>query len=479
VPPLRHTKIVATLGPASNNPHTLTGMIDAGLDVVRLNTSHGLIEEHRSSVALVRECADAKGKSVAVLMDLGGPKLRTGPTDGGRPLSLVTGASIHLTNAPVHGSESLVTVDYPFLLDDVRRGDTVLLDDGRIELRVVGVSATSLECVVVVGGLLGQNKGVAFPASTLTLPALTDRDREAIVVGVECGVDLFALSFVNSPSDIELARSVILAAGSDTPIVAKIERRQAVEQLDAIIAEADGVMVARGDMGVDLSPEEVPIQQRRIIESAARNKVPVITATQMLESMVDNPRPTRAEASDVANAVWDFSDALMLSAETAVGRFPVETVAMMDRIIRRAEAEMPAVGNPAPWSAPADHSYVISVAARSIIAADPHLKAIVCFTNSGYSALLMSKAYPGVPIFALSPNLAVVRRLSVARSVIPVVAPSVGSVEALFASVDDVLLRHDFVQPGDEVLVTGSLPVEVAGTTNFLKLHTVGESRGS
>lgn len=472
---MRHTKIVATLGPVSNNPGILTGMIDAGLDVVRLNTSHGLIDEHRRSVALVRECADARGKSVAVLMDLGGPKLRTGPTDGGRPLNLRTGAPISLTNIPVNGHESLVTVDYPYLLEDVRPGGIVLLDDGRIELRVLNVSATALECMVVVGGLLAPNKGVAFPASTLTLPALTDRDREAIVAGVDCGVDLFALSFVNSPADIELTRRAIHDAGNDTPIIAKIERRQAVEQLDAIIAEADGVMVARGDMAVDLSPEEVPIQQRRIIESAARNKVPVITATQMLESMVDNPRPTRAEASDVANAVWDLSDAVMLSAETAVGRFPVETVAMMDRIIRRAEAEMPRGETPLPHYGPADHSFVISVAARRIVDTDPHLKAIVCFTNSGYSALLMSKAYPGVPIVALSPNSAVVRRLSVARSVLPVVAPAVKTVEEMFASVDEILVQQGFVEAGDEVLVTGSLPVAVAGTTNFLKLHTVGE----
>ncbi len=449
-------------------------MIHAGMDVARLNTSHGVIKEHQRSVALVRECAEKAGKPVAVLMDLGGPKLRTGPSTGGRPLNLQTGHTIRLTTRHVDGTEENLTIDYPRLLDDVHTGDSVLLDDGRIELQVLREIDDSLECLVTVGGILAPNKGVAFPASDLTTPALTERDHAAIAAGAHSAVDYFGLSFVRDPEDIELARSVSHAAGADIPIVAKIERRQALMKLDEIIAEADGVMVARGDLGVDLPPEEVPIQQRIIIASAARYKVPVITATQMLESMVDNPRPTRAEASDVANAVWDRSDAVMLSAETAVGRFPVETVAMMDRIIRRAESAYSDEGEPAPLGHD-DHSYVLALAARRIVESDPNMRAIVCFTNSGYSAFLMSKAHPPVPIFAVSPNNAVVQRLSLARSVTPILGPVVANTDEMFTVVDEVLMDSGYVPAGEEVLVTGSMPVSASGTTNFLKLHVVGE----
>jgi pyruvate kinase len=280
---------------------------------------------------------------------------------------------------------------------------------------------------------------------------------------------------VRTPEDVDKARIAVHRAGADIPIVAKIERRQAIENLDDIIGESDGVMVARGDLGIDLPPEEVPIQQRRIVASAARNKVPVITATQMLESMVNAPRPTRAEASDVANAVWELADAVMLSAETAIGRFPVQTVEMMDRIIRRAEANMPEGSAVAAPHSPDDHSYVIALAARTIVDADPNLRAIVSFTRSGYSAHLMSKAYPGVPIYGVSPDPSVVRRLALARSVIPVYGDHIVDVDELLAAVDELLIEKGYVSPGHEVLVTGSLPMGIEGTTNFLKLHRVRE----
>lgn len=445
------------------------------MDVARLNTSHGVLKEHQRMAALVRECAAECGKPVAVLMDLGGPKLRTGPTSGGRPLNLQTGQLIRLTNRHVPGTEKTLTIDYPRLLEDVHEGDSVLLDDGRIELQVIHEVDDSLECLVTVGGILAPNKGVAFPASELTTPALTDRDRAAIAAGARSAVDYFALSFVREPEDIELARSVSHAAGAEIPIIAKIERRQALLKLDEIIAAADGVMVARGDLGVDLPPEEVPLQQRAIIAAAARFKVPVITATQMLESMVDNPRPTRAEASDVANAVWDRSDAVMLSAETAVGRFPVETVAMMDRIIRRAESAYADTSDVAPLGHD-DHSYILAIAARRIVESDANMRAIVCFTNSGYSAFLMSKAHPTVPIYAVSPSKAVVQRLSLARSVTPILGPVVANTDEMFNVVDNVLIEGGYVPAGEEVLVTGSMPVAAFGTTNFLKLHVVGEN---
>jgi pyruvate kinase len=473
---MRHTKIVCTLGPASSHRETVAAMVRAGMDVARLNTSHGNIQEHVRMVELVREVARAEGRPIAVLMDLGGPKLRTGPTEGGRPLNLIPGSQLRLVRNLVHGTEDEISIDYPRLTEDVLAGDRVLIDDGKIELEVEHVIPEALECRVVYGGLLAPNKGVSFPRSKLTMPPLTDADRHAIAAGVEAGVDFFGLSFVREANDIVNARELINSHGADTPIIAKIERRQAIENLDAILAEADGAMVARGDLGVELNPEEVPVQQRRIIAAAGRNMIPVITATQMLESMVDSPRPTRAEASDVANAVWDLSDAVMLSQETAIGRYPVEAVAMMERIIRRAEAAADPEQRPALGPQNDDHSYVIALATRSIVDSDPNMQGVVCFTRSGYSAFLLSKVHPHAPIFALTPNENVCRRLCLARSVIPLYGPLVHSTEAMLEMVDRVMIEGHHVAAGEEIIIVASLPVDAAGTTNFLKLHVVGET---
>ncbi|MEO6399185.1 MAG: pyruvate kinase [Tepidiformaceae bacterium] len=477
---MRRTKIVCTLGPASCTAETISAMVRAGMDVARLNTSHGTMAEHLATVTLVREVALAERKPVGILMDLSGPKLRTGNTEGGRALALGVGAQTRLTNATVAGTEAEFTVEYPRLTDDVGAGDRVLLDDGKIELVVTAVSSAGLECSVVSGGLLGAHKGVSFPNANLTMPALTERDQEYLRAGVTAGVDFFALSFVRDADDIVRARNLLSSLGADTPVIAKIERRQAVENLDAILAEADGAMVARGDLGVELPPEEVPVQQRRIIASAGKNMIPVITATQMLESMVDSPRPTRAESSDVANAVWDLSDALMLSEETAVGRYPVETVAMMDRIIRRAEEAANAETERITWMSPEtdDHSYVVALAARRIVESDPNMRAVVCFTRSGYTAFLLSKVHPNAPVYAVTPNEAVCRRLSLARSVIPILGPLVERTDQMLEAVDRLLTEGAYVAEGEEVVVVGSMPVQAAGTTNFLKLHRVGESMG-
>ncbi|MEX1103860.1 MAG: pyruvate kinase, partial [Dehalococcoidia bacterium] len=454
---------------------TVAAMVRAGMDVARLNTSHGTIEEHVRAVALVREVSAAEGKPVAVLMDLGGPKLRTGPTDGGA-IDIQTGSEVHLVYEAGACSPQRITVEYPRLTEDVLAGHRVLLDDGNIELEVEQASADGLRCRVIHGGPLGPNKGVAFPGSNLTLPALTDRDREAIDAGVAANVDFFALSFVRSVEDIAAARDIIQSRGSDIPIIAKIERRQAVENLDAILAEADGAMVARGDLGVELAPEDVPVEQRRIIASAAKNMIPVITATQMLESMVDSPRPTRAESSDVANAVWDLSDALMLSQETAIGQYPVEAVAMMDRIIRRAEEASTPDSEPFVTTDTDDHSYVVALAARRIVERDQNMRGVVCFTQSGYTAFLLSKVHPNAPIFAVTPNEQVYRRLSLARSVVPLFGPLVNSSEKMLQMVDSLLLEGRHIAEGEEVVVVASLPVHAAGTTNLLKLHRVGET---
>lgn len=468
---------MATLGPASFARETLAAMIRAGMDVARLNTSHGTLESHAKAAALVREVAAEAGRHVAVLMDLAGPKLRTGETEFTRVLDLVPGHEIRLVNYPVQGTEQLLTVEYPRLTEDVRAGERVLLDDGHIELEVLRSTPEGLDCRVLVGGHLGAHKGVSFPATNLTAPALTDRDRAAIRVGIEASVDYFGLSFVRDADDVVRTREYIESLGCDTPIIAKIERRMAVEHLDEILGEADGAMVARGDLGVELAPEDVPVQQRRIIASAARNMIPVITATQMLESMVDAPRPTRAEASDVANAVWDLSDALMLSGETAIGRYPVESVAMMDRIIVRAEeaiAEIESVGYGPPETD--DHSYVVALAARSIVESDPNMRGVACFTKSGYTAMLLSKVHPRAPIFGISPSEAICRRLALARGVIPIISETVTSSEQLLHVVDDSLLAGKHLAEGDEVVVVASLPVRAQGTTNFLKLHRVGDA---
>ena len=481
---LRRTKIVCTIGPASANPQTLVAMIRAGMDVARLNASHGTMDEHTAMIGLIRAAAAEMKKPVAILMDLSGPKLRTGTTAGDRPLQLVDGATIRLTNAQVAGTEQRVHVEYPNLLTDISAGEPVLIDDGNIELRVTAAGPDGLDCLVVHGGALGAHKGVSFPQSNLTTPALTDRDKEWAAFGVSTGVDIFALSFVRDAGDIERARELLHSLGADTPIVAKIERRQAVENLDAILAKADGAMVARGDLGVELPPEEVPVQQRRIIASAAWHRIPVITATQMLESMVDSPRPTRAESSDVAHAVWELSDALMLSGETAAGRYPVETVAMMDRIIRRAELETTApeiesllgLISPQTDGPTHDHSHVLALAVRRIVESDANMKGVVCFTGSGYTAFLMSKAHPAVPIFAISPSETVCRRLALARGVVPLQGPEISTSEQMLQAVDDILIADGYLQRGDEVVVVANLPVGAAGATNFLKLHTLGES---
>jgi pyruvate kinase len=444
-------------------------MVRAGMDVARLNTSHGTVQSHVDAV-------QQEGRPIAVLMDLAGPKLRLGTMKDGAPVELTAGHAVRLTAAAVEGTRDVIPIEYPRLLEDVLAGDRVLLDDGKVELEVEHVTPAGLECRVVVGGELVSRKGVSFPRSNLTVPALTDADRAYIQVGVDAQVDFFALSFVRDADDIARARELIQSLGADTPIIAKIERRQAVENLDTIMAEADGAMVARGDLGVELPPEDVPVQQRRIIESAGRHMIPVITATQMLESMIESPRPTRAESSDVANAVWDVSDALMLSGETAIGRYPVETVAMMDRIIRKAEEAMSDATGPALHPGNDDHSYIIALGARQIVESDPNMRGIVCFTRSGYTAFLMSKVHSIAPVWAMTPDQEVYRRLSLARSVVPLLVPVVESSETMLRLVDQLLVEQRLVQNGEEVVVVASSPVQARGTTNFLKLHSVGES---
>ncbi len=474
----RRTKIVATLGPASDDPETIRALIRAGLDVARLNTSHGTLAEHVAMVARIRDAAAAEEKHVGVLMDLAGPKLRTGPVNADLPIVLHAGAPFTLGPRRIASTVGSAGIDYDALCDDVRAGDRVLIDDGAIELGVESVAHGVLRCRVVLGGQLKANKGVNFPSSRLTLGALTARDREALAAGVEAGVDFFAMSFVGGAADVTEAKEVLGFLDADIPVIAKIERRAGVEHLDEIASVSDGLMVARGDLGVELPPEDVPIQQRRIIAAAARERIPVITATQMLESMTNSPRPTRAESSDVAHAVWDLSDALMLSGETAAGAYPVESIMMMDRIIRSAESMAPMDGEllTAPWHD--DHAYVVARAARSIADSDANMKAIVCFTRSGYTARLLSKIHPDVPVLGVSPTSGVCRRLALARGVVPVLSPFVDSVDEMLRSLDRFAVDKGLLAADDECVVVASLPMRATGRTNFLKLHRIGETVG-
>src|SRR5215212_4585737 len=337
----RRAKIVATIGPATDTEESLEALLAAGVDVVRLNFSHGTHDEHAGRLAMVRSIADRLRRPVAVMLDLQGPKIRTGTLAGGQPVTLKRGQSFAITTNEVEGTAERVSTTYPGLPTDCRVGDTVLVDDGRIKLIVTRTGPHEVAFQVVEGGVLKEHKGINLPGVAVSAPALSEKDEEDLAFGLAQGVDLVALSFVRAANDIHLARAFMAKHGKALPLISKLEKPQAIDQLDAILAASDGVMVARGDLGVELPPEDVPPIQKTIIRKANQLGKPVITATQMLESMINSPTPTRAEASDVANAVWDGTDAVMLSGESAIGQYPVETVQVMDRIIAEAEKQLP------------------------------------------------------------------------------------------------------------------------------------------
>ena len=414
----RRTKIVATIGPASRSPARLAALVHAGVDVVRLNMSHGTQAEHGEVIARVGRAVARAGRPVAILLDLAGPKIRTGTLAGGRPIRLVAGARLILTPQTIAGDEHRLSVTHRGLARDVAPGARVLVDDGRLALRVRRVRGREVECEVVAGGLLGEHKGVNLPDTEVAVPALTAKDRADLRFGLARGVDFVALSFVRRPADLAAVRREMARAGAGAgtgaavPVIAKLEKPQAIARLDDILDVADGVMVARGDLGVEMPAEDVPVLQKAIIRRANAARVPVITATQMLESMVESVRPTRAEASDVANAIYDGTDAVMLSEETAVGRYPVEAVRMMARIAERAEEGMlgaGAGGGTAVCSVPpvvrlaASHPRAVAAAVVAI-AREAGASAIVVFTLSGATAGLVAKERPPMPVVAITPD---------------------------------------------------------------------------
>jgi pyruvate kinase len=466
---MRRAKIVCTLGPASSTPVRIGELIDAGMDVARLNFSHGNHEDHARLVRTVREQAASRDRAVAILLDLQGPKIRVGRFAGGA-VELAAGEEfIITTDTSVLGSKHKVSTSYTSLPADVRPGDQILLDDGYLSLAVTAVHDNEVKTVVVTGGILRDNKGINLPHVNVSAPALTDKDRADLAFGVSLGVDYIALSFVRRPEDILLARKLSTADVQRTPIIAKIEKPQALECLEQIIEVADGVMVARGDLGVELGPEKVPLVQKRIIEATNRKGKIVITATQMLESMINNPRPTRAEASDVANAVLDGTDALMLSGETAVGRYPVEVVRTMARIIREVEENIP----PRTQASFIDLPVPANAVAQAAVAAAHLMKlsTIAAVTGSGGAARLISDSRPQARILALTPNEDTYRRLAAYWGVTPVLIETAATTDEALQRVELTLRERHLAEPGEYVVITMGVPVGSGEQTNMLKVH--------
>ncbi len=470
---MRRSKIVCTLGPATSSPERIGELIDAGMDVARLNFSHGEHEAHLKTFRAVRAEAEKRGRAVAILQDLQGPKIRVGRFADGQ-IELAQGQEFTVTtDTSVVGDATRVSTTYANLPNDVSPGDQMLLDDGYLALVVTDVRGNEIVTNVVHGGTLKNNKGINLPNVNISAPSLTEKDKKDLAFGVRIGVEYIAISFVRSPDDVRMARQLATVDGVRIPIVAKIELPQAVERLDEIVEAADGVMIARGDLGVELGPEKVPLIQKRIIESTNQRGKLVITATQMLESMITNSRPTRAEASDVANAVLDGTDALMLSGETAVGEFPTGAVRTMDRIIREIEhsayyrhsLETPTLDLPVSTNAIAH--------AAAIAAHQMRIKMIAVVTDSGGAARLMSEYRPEARILALTTNEVTYRRLAPYWGVTPILISPAATTDEMIERIESVLLERQLADVGDNVVITMGVPVGSGESTNLLKIHKI------
>jgi pyruvate kinase len=468
----RRAKIICTIGPASESEVVLRDLMLRGMDVARLNFSHGTHAEHLERIRRLRAVARDLERPICILQDLQGPKIRTGRLKDRLPVALVTGQTVTITPKDVLGSSELIATTYQGLAGDVKRGEKILLSDGKIELIVGEVRDGKVVCEVLSGGLLGENQGINLPGTNVSIPALTDKDLADLEFGLKNGVDIVAISFVRSAADVVRAKEAIARHRDDVGLVAKLEKPQAIEDLDAILEIAHGVMVARGDLGVEVAPEKVPAIQKYVIRRALDFRRPVITATQMLESMTENPRPTRAEASDVANAIFDGTDAVMLSGETAAGKFPREAVEMMARIVREAEA-----ANLQPLTP--DHKEHLSVAeticeSMAHAARDLNIRAIAVFTETARTARMLSKYRPAADIFGFSFSEAVCNRMNVFWGVTPIRCPAQLTVEAMAQFAQEELRRLGVLAPGDVFgLVAGTQ--RLRGATNFMRLITVGE----
>lgn len=480
---MRRTKIVCTIGPATSSEEQLERLMQAGMNAARLNFSHGTHNEHALVIERIRSVSTRLGCSVAILQDLQGPKIRTGPLQGGRPVRLVDGSNLTITTRPIVGDAQIISTTYKGLPQDVKAGDRILLDDGLMELCVLGSNETDVQCKVVHGGLLNEHKGINLPGVTVSAPALTEKDREDLQFGLMHNVDYVALSFVRKPEDVleakQFMREILARQGlkhvqTSPPLIAKLEKPEAIAHLDEILDVVDGVMVARGDLGVEMPPEKVPMIQKRVISKCNDFGLPVITATQMLESMIVNPRPTRAEASDVANAILDGTDAVMLSAETATGAYPIEAAQMMTRIALETEAGHRTARQP--QCRRLSQAHAVSHAARTL-SEEASVQAIVVFTRSGSSAHLISKDRPRTPIFAYTPSERVYHQLALWWGVWPQRIPLQGTTGDLIALVEKSLQEDRLVQHGEHVVIMGGLPLASQVRTNFVKLHRVGDGK--
>jgi pyruvate kinase len=474
-PSQRRAKIVVTLGPASNTEPVFRELVRAGVDVVRLNFSHGTHEEKLALIQMIRKVSRQERKPLCILGDLQGPKIRTSKLKDHQPVLLKAGQKLTITPRDVSGSASLVGTTFKTLAENVEQGSRILLSDGLIELRVHDVDGDDLVCEIINGGMLGENKGINLPGIPVRVPSLTEKDSQDLEFALKSGVDAIAVSFVRTAEDVRLVRNRVSAYGGETWIIAKLEKPQAIEHLDAILTVADGIMVARGDLGVEVPPEKVPAIQKHIIRRAAEFRKPVITATQMLESMIDNPRPTRAEVSDVANAVYDGTDAVMLSGESAVGKYPVAAVSMMARIVTDAERHIKEQS----YSEPRERGSRLSIAeticeATAHAADDLDLRGIALFTESGVTARQLSKYHPTSPIFALSPIEVTVNRLNLLWGTTPIRCPKVNTTEALVDCAESLLDQGGHVRPREVIAIVAGTRTK-SGSTNFLRLHVMGE----
>ncbi len=472
---MRKTKIVCTLGPATETEEKITQLVNAGMDVARLNFSHGSQEEHRKRIEIIRRVAEKLNKPIAILQDLQGPKLRVGRMKGGKIL-LRNGAKIIITTEEVLGTERVISTTYQYLASDVKPGDTILLDDGLIRLKVINSDGEKVECEVVEGGELSDHKGINLPGVRISQPSLTKKDIADLEFGIEQKVDFVAMSFVRHPDDIHRIKQILDKHQCESMVIAKLEKPEAIHFLDEIIDVADGLMVARGDLGVEMPLEQVPSLQKMIIRKAIKKGKPVITATQMLESMRVFTRPTRAEVSDVANAIYDGTDAVMLSAETASGRFPVEAVRVMDKIIREAESHRDFVARHHLGVEEKTQSIADAVSNSACEAAE-HLntRAIVAFSKSGFTARMVAKYRPRTTIIAFTPSDIVRRQLNLSWGVNPFRMDYLKNTDAIFAKTEEILIEKKLAKKGDIVSVLLGAPIFARGTTNLMKLHVIGE----
>ena len=470
----RKAKIVCTLGPASGSEAVLRDLMRLGMDVARLNFSHGTHEEHARMIDRLRRVAEKEGRTICILQDLQGPKIRTGRLKYRTPIAIKTGARLAITPRDIAGTASLISTTFKSLAKEVEPGSSILLSDGLIELRVIAVRGDDVECEVINGGMLGEHKGINLPGTVVSVPSLTEKDEKDLEFGLKHGVDIVAVSFIRTADDVRLVKRLVRLHNSDAWVIAKLEKPQAIEpaNLEEILDVADGVMVARGDLGVEVPPEKVPIIQKHVIRRAADWRKPVITATQMLESMIENPRPTRAEASDVANAILDGTDAVMLSAETASGKYPREAVAIMAKIVLEAES---ATEEPIPRRRLHRHLSISETICESVAhaAQDLEMKAIAVYTETGTTARLISKYRPKSPVYAFAASATVCARLNLMWGVSPLPCEMTPNAEDMVMKAETFLLQLHAAQSGDVIAVVAGTRSS-SGSTNFLRLHVVG-----